>query len=199
MKKLRETLERVGRQVHQAYNLVQDASSVLEYEFGKEHASLTAFIKKQAENLLQYEKDYESLMSGQKRLDLETDDDRFRKRYLDIEKETTLLENRFRKSEKLLAESLKTLSQVREKEKVELLKNENMVHCIACGAKIVHSNFCQNCGVQSPVKLVCGGCGETYMLPVHLFSRRKKQVRAHCMVCGHPHAYAAGKKENLKM
>lgn len=187
LKKSKDALEEIGRQEHQAENLVQKVSAAMEYEFGEEHAPLTDFIKKQIDNLLRYKTEYEGLLSRQKRLDINADDDQFQQRYSDIEKETELLQNRFFESEKLLAESMKTLSQIREKEKVEFLKKENMVHCIACGSEIIHSNFCQNCGVKSPVKLVCSGCGEKYMIPVHLFSRRKKEVQVHCMVCGHRH------------
>ena len=49
--------------------------------------------------------------------------------------------------------------------------------------------ICPNCGIVSPVKLICSQCGEICMLPVHMLDREKAGPRFHCLRCGHPHDF----------
>ena len=42
-------------------------------------------------------------------------------------------------------------------------------HCAACGLTTPRAPFCLHCGSVQPVKVVCPGCGEKDVLPLHFF------------------------------
>jgi hypothetical protein len=46
---------------------------------------------------------------------------------------------------------------------------EGETHCAACGQSVSKAPFCQQCGGQQPLVVVCPECQATNVLPVHLF------------------------------
>ena len=61
---------------------------------------------------------------------------------------------------------------------------EGEIHCAACGRRVPDAPFCQHCGVPRSAIVVCPGCGDRTVTPVHLLAPGGGSQALHCTRCG---------------
>lgn len=62
---------------------------------------------------------------------------------------------------------------------------EGQTHCAACGRTVAKAPYCQQCGAVQPAVLTCGECGQTNVVPIHLFPEGGPAARElFCTNCG---------------
>lgn len=65
------------------------------------------------------------------------------------------------------------------------LAGEGETHCAACGRVVPKAPFCQQCGCEQPVVIVCPECKEKNVLPVHFFPEGVPASKElFCVGCG---------------
>ncbi len=187
------SVEEIRAMLEKAVDLQNRAEFLLESE-DEFPRNVRENMKQHLERLSNAWESYQQLMHRTQTLLTIPDPARFRDEAERMRFEAGRLKLRLSQISDMLKAAADDASQFQEKQKrLAEVRDAKGVRCMACGAENALSNYCHNCGVRIPEKLICAHCGAEYMLPMHMADWKKAGRKIHCIVCGRPHDFTPPK------
>mgnify|MGYP006291326059 CR=1 FL=1 len=110
-------------------------------------------------------------------------DERLETEGIAVQDEADAMAAQLREGLSRLKAAVSALRTAQDRRQSDTLSHGGYICCPACGAPGRASNYCAYCGVPSPLRITCDGCGETFLFPRHLVPE-PDATDLYCMRCG---------------
>ncbi len=110
-------------------------------------------------------------------------DERLETEGIAVQDEADAMAAQLREGLSRLKAAVSALRTAQDRRQSDALSHGGYICCPACGAPGRASNFCAYCGVPSPLRITCDGCGETFLFPRFMVPD-PDTTSLYCMRCG---------------